>query len=224
MKKSTIVVLIGGFVLLTAFLGPLRAEKMYKKAENFKTPEEVIEMLDGKLLMQLKNGERYTLEQTKDFAECLSVRQRITKPEINRSKIDVREVIDLDEKTENDILSYYSILRERFSKRLPITKQKVLRLKVDSYRLNDYETGEMERVGEDGLYSILDIVLIDEGEGYVIDFVNQYPDDKSIIDYSRVDRYGYLYDPQSGEKSYSIDEYNSMSKDGVIEEEVEDNA
>ena len=223
MKKSTIVVLIGGFLLLTAFLGPVGAEKMYKKVEKFNTPEEVIELLDGKPLFQLSKRDRYELEETKEFSECLSVRQRIAEPMDRIAKFDVKEVIELDEKTQNDILNYYSILRERFSKRLPISNQKAIRLKVDTYYVKDYTTGEMEYANEDGLYDILDIVLIDEGEGYVIDYISNY-DDEYFQDYSKVDRFGNLYDPKSGEKSYSVDEYKRMSKDGIVEEEVEDNA
>ena len=50
MKKSTLVVLIGGFIVLTALLGTVSTERIYKKQKNFNSPEEVIQMIDSRPL------------------------------------------------------------------------------------------------------------------------------------------------------------------------------
>ena len=192
MKKSTLVVLIGGFIVITALLGTVSTERIYKKQKNFNSPEEVIQMIDSRPLLAINDGKIGQLKETEDFSECLSVRKRITDSDFNIAKLDIKEVLELDEKTENDLLNYYDNLRKRFSKRLPISREKAVRLKVNTYYIRNYRTGEMEKAEVDDNYQILDLVLIDEGEGYVIDFINSFMDD-SFPDYSKIDEDGYIY-------------------------------
>lgn len=179
MKKSTIVVLIGGLILLTAFLGPLENEKMYVKQKNFQSVDEVIEVLNTQPLKQISQKKNsYRQEYTDIFEECLSVRKRLTQSGFHAAKLDVDEIVDLDDDEENKILNYYIKLREKFSKRLPISRSEVVRLKVTEYNISDPRTGKLEKVQyDDSSYSILDLVLVDEGEGYVIDFENLYNSD-----------------------------------------------
>ena len=147
----------------------------------------------------------------------------MTERDISISKFDVKEIIELDEKTENDLLNYYNNLREKFTKRLPISSEKAVRLKVDTYHM-DYRTGEMELSEGEDFYPILDFVLVNEGEGYVIDYIYR-SDSNSLPDYSRVNEHGDLYRPGIDDKSYSIDEYKRMSEDRINkEQEVGDNA
>lgn len=222
MKKSTLVVLIGGFILLTAFLGPLSSEKMYKKQKNFNTPEEIIQILNTKPILKVKDSVRMGLEDSEDLSECLSVRKRLTGSDFRHAKIDVKEVIQLDKKSENGLLDYYSKLRERFSKRLPISRQEAVRLKVNTYYYTNERTGEVEKNGHD---NILDLVLIDEGEGYVIDFVNLLNSSEDIPDYSKIDVYEkpYYYEHKNMDNDVKTDEeihHNELDSD----KSVEDNA
>ena len=207
MKKSTIVVLIGGLILLTAFFGPLEHEKMYVKQKNFQSVDEVIEVLNTQPLKQISKNS-YRQEYTDIFEECLSVRKRLTQSGFYPAKLDVDEIVDLDDDEENKILNYYMKLRERFSKRLPISKSEVVRLKVTQYYIDDQRTGKLEKQSyDDSSYSILDLVLVDEGEGYVIDFENLYNSQHNP-------KYNDPSEPPYYDKTEEADNYN----------EVEDNA
>ncbi|MGN0145273.1 MAG: hypothetical protein ACI398_09825 [Clostridium sp.] len=221
MKKSTIVVLLGGFILLTAFLGPARQERMYQKQKNFQSVDEIIQVLDTKPLLELNKDKMWGLEESDDFKECLSIRKRITSSDFNSPKLDVNEIVDLDDETENTILNYYGKMRERYSKRLPITKSKAVRLKVNGYYMSDYRTGEIKKNNnDDSFYTILDLVLIDEGEGYVIDYLNLYNSDHTP-DYTNIHE-DYFHSGIIYQESNNIGEYEPAENTDY--DEVEDNA
>lgn len=208
MKKSTLVVLIGGFILLTALLGPVSQQKMYKKHKNFTSAEEVIQVLDSRPILAVYDTTRGDVKETEDFLECLSVRKRLTDSDFHFAKIDINEVVELDEKTEKDILNYYENLRRKFTKALPASKEEVVRLKVNLYHISNYRTGEVEKVDSDDEYRMIDLVLIDEGEGFVIDFINDFKND-FIPDYSKIDKHGDIY----YEGRDNIEEYHDINED-----------
>ena len=217
MKKSAIVVLIGGFILLTAFLGPISQEKMYKKQKNFQSAEEIIQVLNTQPILGVNDGTRGKIKETDEFKECLSVRKRLTSADFNYAKLDVQEVVDLDEKTKDDLLNYYDTLRKKNSKRLPITKQEAVRLKIRSYYISNYMTGDLEM---DDYDEILDLVLIDEGEGFVIDFTNRFSTDY-IPDYYEMN-IEEIKDTIKGNYNESI--YDDVEFENTANEEVEANA
>ena len=70
-----------------------------------------------------------------------------------------------------------------------------------------------------GEYQLLDLVLIDEGEGFVIDFVNNFTNDY-IPDYSKIDEFGNVYyDGKNDIKEYhDIDEDLSQTENNTDEE------
>ena len=134
-------------------------------------------------------------------------------------------MVKLDEKSENDLLKYYSKLRERFSKRLPISKQEAVRLKVNTYYYSNPRTGEIEKNQYDNSsYEVLDLVLIDEGEGYVIDFVNmsnsEYPPEYSKINVNE----GIRYDGHENMSDDAKSGENISENQADSQEEVENNA
>ena len=216
MKKSTLVVLIGGFIVLTGLLGPVSQEKIYRKQKNFSSPEEIIQILDTKPILGIKDGTIGEVKETEDFSECLSVRKRLTNSDMNIAKLNVKEVVELDENSENALLNYYNVLRQKFTKRLPVSREKAVRLKINSYYISNWRTGEMEANQTDGSDEIIDLILIDEGEGYVIDFVNLFNSDYAP-DYSKIDEYGNFY--------YEGKDYESqnMSDDSSNDENVAGN-
>ncbi|WP_294156228.1 hypothetical protein [uncultured Clostridium sp.] len=219
MKKSTLIVLIGGFVLLTALLGPVNQQKMYKKHKNFTSAEEVIQVLESRPILGVHDSKRGDLNETEDFLECLSLRKRLTTSDFHFSKIDVNDVIELDEKTEADLLNYYGSLRDKITKAPPVSRKEAVRLKVNTYYMSNYQTGEMEKNEVGGEYQLLDLVLIDEGEGFVIDFVNNFTNDY-IPDYSKIDEFGNVYyDGKNDIKEYhDIDEDLSQTENNTDEE------
>lgn len=220
MKKSTLVVLIGGFIVLTAFLGPLSQEKMYMKQKNFNSAEEVIKELDNKPLVVRVNN-RYAFKESDDFKECLSVRKRITDSGANFSKVDIKEVVDLDEKTESDFLNYYEGLRKKYTKKLPISIEKAVRLKVDTYSISSYYDDNYLKQDDDVKEKFMDLILVDEGEGFVIDYLETF-DSGNIPDYSKL--HGDRYMSEGYRKQYAEDQINLPENQSSVNEEVENNA
>ena len=186
MKKSTLVILIGGFVVFSAFLGPLNQKKVYEKKENFTSTQQILDVLNEKPI--LAANERFAMKEKDDFLECLSQRKRITDSQFQFAKISIEEVIEMDEKTKDSMLNYYEKLRNNFTKARPVTKEEPVRLKVKkySYEFTDpYNYEIKEDINEDKSATIIDAVFIDEGEGYVIDFFNFF-DEGYAPDYARL--------------------------------------
>ena len=50
MKKSTIVIVLGFFIVVTAFLGMSTNEKMYQKQKHFETSSEILQQMENKSL------------------------------------------------------------------------------------------------------------------------------------------------------------------------------
>lgn len=165
MKKSTIIIVLGIFIVVTALLGT-NTNKMYQKQKNFETTTEILEQLSTKTLIAFdENG---GISETNDLKECLSERKRLTYSCFNFAKIEVKKIEELDENQKESILKEYDTFRREFSKRRPITKEEPLRVDVKAY--NTYmEQGKL-RYGEPQEL-VIDLVLVDEGEGLVIDYI-----------------------------------------------------
>ncbi|OPJ58477.1 hypothetical protein [Clostridium chromiireducens] len=173
MKKSTVVVIIGVFIILTAFLG-MSEELMYKKQKHFNTASELLEQMKDKPLVGSKdNGE---ITQTNDLKECFSERKRLTDLNFHYGKIDIKRIYDLNDKQKKSILNEYEILRNNFSKRHPITIEEPIRLNVDAYHY--MYTGQGKLKYNDPQKITIDLVLVDEGEGLVIDYIKEYNTDR----------------------------------------------
>jgi hypothetical protein len=173
MKKSTIIIAIGIFIIVTAALG-MNNKKMYQKQKHFETADEVIQQLkDNPLMIIDKEG---NLSETDELKECLSERKRLTYSYFNYGKIDIKNIDNLNETEKKGILQKYEILRSNFSKRRPITKEEPIRLTIDAY-YSDIEEGTVKYKNA-GEKLNLDLILIDEGEGLVIDYVMENSRDK----------------------------------------------
>lgn len=173
MKKSTGVVIIGVFIILTAFLG-MSDERIYQKQKHFNTVNEVLEQIKDKPLVASKDDGEIT--QTNDFKECFSERKRLTDLNFYYGKIDIKKIYDLNDKQKKSILKEYETLRNNFSKRHPITTEEAIRLKVDAYHY--MYTGQGKLKYNEPQKITMDLVLVDEGEGLVIDYIREYNSDK----------------------------------------------
>ena len=169
MKKSTIVIVLGLFSVVTAFLGISTDEKMYQKEKHFETSNDILQQLEGKQLRAIDDKGRFS--ETNNLKECFSERKRLTNSQFNYGKIEIEKVEELSENQKQFILKDYDKLRNKFTKRRVITKEEPIRLETNVYQ-SYIEQGKLN-------YSkpkkrIIDLVLVDEGEGLVIDYIMEY--------------------------------------------------
>lgn len=170
MKKSKVFIFISGLIIATSFICNYEKIQVYEKKIYFSTPEEVIDYLDNKPL--LVEDFNFNTKITNEFSECLSYRKRVTDPSLYYSKLefesDNNKNVD-DEVIKSIILTdYYEGLERINAKEIP-KKVEPLVLKCKGYYDVDY-------IGYEDLY--LKLVLVDEGEGYVIDYFDV--DDKYL--------------------------------------------
>lgn len=165
MKKSTMIVVLGIFIVVTALLGA-NNNKMYQKQKNFKTTNEILEQLETKMLIAIDEDGR--IAETNDLKECFSERKRLTFSQFNFAKVEIEKVHELDENQKKSILKEYETCRREFTKRRPITKEEPVRIDVKGY--HTYREQGKLRYNEPQELEI-DLVLVDEGEGLVIDYI-----------------------------------------------------
>lgn len=170
MKRSTIVITIGIFILLTAFLG-MSEENMYKKQKNFQTVDEVLQQINGKQLKIIDEDGKVT--ETNDLKECFSERKRLTDSEFHFGKMEVEKVRSLKNNDKKNMLEEYEKLRENYTKRRPISVEEPVSLIVNAYYFKSISRGNTTYDNPQKLK--LDLILINEGEGFVIDSVRYNP-------------------------------------------------
>lgn len=161
MKKTKIIIGAGIFIIITFFLCS-SGESYYEKEIEFKTEKEVVEHLTSNPLYANK-GDRdfYVLTETDSFLECLSKRKRYTTSLVDCQEISILKERELDESGKIAIKDDY-ISKAKNLKGYNIGEDvKVLSYEV-SYTLN---------YNKDREKGMMNLVLIDEGEGYVIDYL-----------------------------------------------------
>ncbi|ABR34055.1 hypothetical protein CLBKI_29670 [Clostridium beijerinckii] len=163
MKKSTIIIMFGIVIIVTAFLG-MDNNKMYQKQKHFETVNEVLDQLNDKPLKAIDDTGKLT--ETNEFKECFSERKRLTNLEFNFSKVNIEKVCDLNEKDKSEMLSEYDGFRNNFSKRRPITREEPVSLIVDAYNYSS-----LKEKDDRSQKLKVNLVLVDEGEGLVIDYI-----------------------------------------------------
>ncbi|AGX44351.1 hypothetical protein [Clostridium saccharobutylicum] len=171
MKKSIIAAGVGAFVVVTVMLCTNSNGKMYQKQKHFDTVNDVLtQMEDNKIVVFDEYGMG---KETGEFKECLSKRKRLTDSQLNFNKIEIEKVEELDDKQKELIIDDYNKAQQRLSLPYKPTKIQPVRLQIKStppeqYIDNDNETSECT----------LDLVMVDEGEGMVIDYcVAQFNED-----------------------------------------------
>lgn len=168
MKKSTILVGVGAFIVVTSLLCINSDGKMYQKQKQFQTANEVLEQLENNPI--LARNEKGSMTETDQFKECLSKRKRLTESQFNFSNLTIEKIEDLNEKEKEALIEDYNELQENFSKKREIKNVEPIRLDT-TINYPSYNNGEYQEIGEK---CKLDLILVDEGEGLVIDYVVQY--------------------------------------------------
>ena len=165
MKKSTIVVILGFFIVITGLLS-MNDEKVYKKQKHFETVNEVLQQLDNKPLKAY--DEKFDYNATNELMECISERKRLTNSKLDYGKIEILSVEELKDEDKQGILKDYNTRRNRFTKRREITKEEPVRVNANAW-YSHMENGK--RTYNNPRKLELDLVLVDEGEGLVIDYL-----------------------------------------------------
>lgn len=165
MKKSTIIVILGFFIVITGLLS-MNDEKVYKKQKHFETVSEVLQQLDNTSLNSY--DEKFSLNETNELKECISERKRLTDSKLDYGKIEILNVEELKDEDKQGLLKDYNTLRNQYSKRREITKEEPVRINANAW-YSHTENGR--RVYSEPRKLELDLVFVDEGEGLVIDYL-----------------------------------------------------
>lgn len=180
MKKSIIAVGVGAFVVVTTLLCINSDGKMYQKQKHFDTVSDVLTQLETNKIQELDNyGKEH---ETNDFKECLSKRKRLTFSQVNFQEIHIEKIEELDEQKKKSLIEDYNKAQERLAMPYKPTKIEPVRLDIKGTFLHERENDN--RVPRD---FTIDLVMVDEGEGMVIDYYVQYYIDKDKIKAERVD-------------------------------------
>ena len=165
MKKSTIIVGVGAFIVVTALLCINPDGKMYEKQNNFQTSKEVLNQLESNPILAI-NDKGMKVE-TNQFKECLSKRKRLTDSQFHFENMKIEKVVELNEKEKEALIDDYNKNQEYLSMKPKITKVEPVRLEAKvsyPYRADDEKEESCN----------IDLVLIDEGEGLVVDYIVEY--------------------------------------------------
>lgn len=158
MKKSVGIIACGIFIIATIFLCYKDMNSVYEKKLVFNSPNEVIEVLNSNVLMGRDKDYRYVNSDA--FLECLSKRKRITDSSINflTLKLKYSKDINTDEHKENLVNKYFSLCERNLK-----GYETPLKVQGATYSFKGKDSS-----GENDGY--MDIIFIDEGEGWVIDY------------------------------------------------------
>ena len=100
--------------------------------------------------------------------ECISERKRLTNSKLDYGKIEILSVEELKDEDKQGILKDYNTRRNQFTKRREITKEEPVRVNANAW-YSHMENGK--RTYNNPRKLELDLVLVDEGEGLVIDYL-----------------------------------------------------
>lgn len=168
MKKSIIAAGVGAFALVTSLLCMNPHGKMYQKQKHFDSVNDVLMQMENNKI--LENNEQGVEKETNDFKECLSKRKRLTFSQINFEKIKIEKIEELDEKQKQSLLKDYNKVQEKLSLPYKLEKIEPVRLDIKGTYFK-YKDGVKDTAQKD---FIIDLVMVDEGEGMVIDYYIQH--------------------------------------------------
>lgn len=162
MKKTKVVIGIGIFTILTFFFCT-GGDSYYKKDVNFKSVEEIVEQLDKHPIHIVKeDGRYYSTIPTNEFLECLSKRKRYTVPNFDINDLNIIRERELDE------AGVEIILQDYIDRCKNLTDYKPYENAIVKSYIVEFNVGYGDTQMQSG---VLNMVFIDEGEGYVIDYL-----------------------------------------------------
>ncbi|SFC22441.1 hypothetical protein [Clostridium uliginosum] len=168
MKKSTVIVILGVFIVGTSLLC-ISSDNIYKKQKKFNSSSEVLQQLDNNVIIAL--DEKGVFSETNELKECLSKRKRISNSQINYLDFNLKEVKELNEKQKKSILDDYIIKSNSLVKSNKKTIMEPVRVLANV----KYDGGyRHSKHGDKEGNIIFDFVIVDEGEGFVIDYIVEH--------------------------------------------------
>lgn len=179
MRKSKYVVVAGVFILLTFFLCST-TKNIYEKKVRFTTIDEIINVINNKQLGAYDKEDNYIL--SSDYLECLSKRKRATGDSLGYFKLKLAEINEKEDELRRPIVLEEYKKGYSYLKGIEIPKKTEVRsYKATGYTAHYYYEGV--DVVENDIY--LDIVFIDEGEGWVIDmfWISQVEKEQEDVEY-----------------------------------------
>lgn len=160
MKKSIIITIAGTFIITTTLLCNLGKSAIYEKKISFSTPEEVVAKLNVSTLAAVRTTNMSDIIYTDDFYECISRRKRLTDPLVVWSQVNVEINKDKDPKLEKERIINDYLARGKNLNNFKIEE------KIEAYNLS----GTCIYIPNYKSNIEVDVVLIDEGNGWVIDY------------------------------------------------------
>ncbi|NLK93737.1 MAG: hypothetical protein GX275_00910 [Clostridiales bacterium] len=174
MRKGKIISIIGAFIVITVMLCNMNNEKIYEKKVYYNSPEEIINEIDNNVISAIKNDGSYgELIYLDNFNECLSKRKRIVGPAINYCKIKINDATKETSDEEKKLIINNYLIKTNNIKNYKRPER------IDALSFEAKGEGPYYQVDSNETFKI-DIVFIDEGEGWVIDgFFISYPNSEN---------------------------------------------
>jgi len=162
LKKSIIAAGVGAFVVITTLLCVNSDGKLYQKQKHFDTVSDVLTQLETNKILELDSYGK--VHETNDFKECLSKRKRLTYSQVDFQEIHIEKIEELDEQKKKSLIEDYNKAQERLD--MPYKPTKIEAIRLDIKGTFPHEDDD-NRIPKD---FIIDLVMVDEGEGMVIDY------------------------------------------------------
>ena len=188
MKKSLFLAIAGVLLAFSMVSALGNREKLYEKKETFNTPEKAIAKFIGYINKYdyIKNDNGYYTIPSRDFLESISKRYRLYCGEEgwNRTIYETVPMLfsyALEEVEYNSLINIKEKYEDSFKKISNYSRDENPRVfKLVGY--GSYNDPEKSEIREDGTIEninnvdeipvIIYLIVVDEGEGYVIDFYN----------------------------------------------------
>ncbi|WP_294353365.1 hypothetical protein [uncultured Clostridium sp.] len=162
MRKSKIIIGVGIFLIATVLFCTMGKKIPYEKHKYFNSPEEVIEALNsGPLAAIDKDTEKILYSDI--LSECLSKRKRTINPDFYFSFLDVAVDNSKSQEYIDETIEFYKTLMKNMKGQKLSDKFHYMFLR-----------GTCTNIYDSHLNNPIDmeVILIDEGEGWVIDYIN----------------------------------------------------
>lgn len=170
MRKGLIVSIAGALIVGTVMICNIGKVEVYEKKSNFKDTNEVIEVINSAPIGIYDETIGDTIY-SDDFLETLSYRKRATDPRVPFSslKLEIDEDNNSEEKKKGILDDYIAKCKKLKNYKVQDNAQAIVLKAKASNIYPSYDEKDNKYYVE--LNYTINIVLIDEGEGYVIDYL-----------------------------------------------------